>query len=49
MITKQKILYFSKRADNDFNAKLTSSLPYGLAAQLYSLGGNRPFSGKRNK
>jgi hypothetical protein len=49
MIIKQKTLSFQKRENNDFKPELTSSSPYRLAAQVYSLGGYRPFSGERNK
>jgi hypothetical protein len=39
MNIKQKTACFPKRENNEFKPELTSSSPYGLAAQVYSLRG----------
>jgi len=49
MNSNLKTRCFPKRVKNDTKPELTSSSPYRLAAQVYSLGGYRPFSGERNK
>ncbi len=49
ILINQKLLKYTQRVKNDFKPEPTSSSPYRLAAQVYSLRGYGPFSGRRNK